>query len=115
MDTLLKLARLEQELKSDKQASNTLAELNYIYPENLEVHQRLGDLLLATGSPDGAVREYRAVIALQPDDVAESHFNLARALKAANQTEEAKTQVLSALEAAPSYKPAQKLLLELNR
>ncbi len=89
-------------------------ELNYIYPEDAEIHQRLGDILLATALRD-AVREYRAVIALQPDDVAESHYNLARALKAANQTEQAKDEVLLTLEAAPNFKPAQQLLLELNR
>jgi hypothetical protein len=35
-------------------------------------------------------------------------------LKLANRTEEAKDEVLSALEAAPNFKPAQRLLLELN-
>jgi cellulose synthase operon protein C len=115
VETLKKLVRLEGELKKDKQAAHTLQELNYIYPEDAETHQRLGDLLLGSGSPEGAVREYRAVIGLQPDNVAESHFNLARALNASHKTEEAKDQVLLALEAAPDFKPAQQLLLELNR
>jgi tetratricopeptide (TPR) repeat protein len=115
VETLKKLARLEGELKKEKQAVHTLEELNYIYPEDADNHQRLGDLLFGSGSPEGAVREYRAVIALQPENVAESHFNLARALKAAHKTEEAKDQVLVALEAAPDFKPAQQLLLELNR
>ena len=37
-----------------------------------------------------------------------------RQLKLANRIEEAKDEVLSSLEAAPNYKPAQRLLLELN-
>lgn len=114
VNTLKKLAQLEQDAKNDKQATLTLEELNCIYPEDAESHQRLGDVLLASGSAGKAIREYRAVIALQADDVAESHYNLARALKAAHQTDEAKDQILMTLEAAPDFKPAQKLLLELN-
>jgi tetratricopeptide (TPR) repeat protein len=114
VDTLKKLAQLEQDAKKDKQAVLTLEELNYIYPEDPEIHQRLGDLLLASGSPVPATREYRAVIALQAHDVAESHYNLACALKAANKTDEAKDEVLLTLETAPNFKPAQRLLLELN-
>jgi cellulose synthase operon protein C len=115
VETLKELAALEQDLKNGKQATRTLQNLNYIYPEDAEIHRRLGDLLFQSGSAEAAVREYRAVIALQPDDVAESHYNLARALKAAHKTDEAKDQVLLALEAAPGFKPAQQLLLELNR
>ena len=115
VETLKQLAVLEQDLKNTKQATHTLQNLNYIYPEDGEIHRRLGDLLFEARSAEAAVREYRAVIALQPDDVAESHYNLARALKAAHKTDEAKDQVLLALEAAPGFKPAQQLLLELNR
>ncbi len=96
-------------------AIRTLEEVNDIYLEDQEVHQRLGELLLAASRPEEAVREYRAVIALKPSDVAASHFDLARALKAAHQTSEAKDEVLLALEAAPNYKPAQRLLLQLSQ
>ena len=115
VETLKKLAQLEDEQKSDKQAIHTLQNLNTIYPEDSSSHQKLGDLLFASGSPAAAIREYRAVLFLQPDEVAESHYNLARALNAANKKDEAKDQVLLALEAAPDFKPAQQLLLELNR
>jgi tetratricopeptide (TPR) repeat protein len=114
VETLKELAGLEQDLKDAKGAERTLQELNYIYPEDPDVHRKLGGLLLASGSADAAVREYRAVLSLGPDDAAESHYNLARALSAANKTEQAKDEVLLTLEAAPNFKPAQKLLLELN-
>jgi cellulose synthase operon protein C len=55
------------------------------------------------------------VLALKPGDTAESHFNLAKALQAAHQPGEAKDQVVQALEAAPGYKPAQQLLLQLSQ
>ncbi|HEY1215421.1 MAG TPA: hypothetical protein VGE93_17460, partial [Bryobacteraceae bacterium] len=67
------------------------------------------------GDSNGAIREAEAMLALHPADVAASHYQLARALNAAHRTNEAKDQVLLALEAAPDFKPAQQLLLQLNR
>jgi hypothetical protein len=48
-------------------------------------------------------------------DAAASHFNLARALQSAKRLDDAKEQLLLSLEAAPGFKPAQKMLLELSR
>jgi cellulose synthase operon protein C len=112
---LKKLAALEQESGNQTQAENTLGKLNYIYPEDEEIHRRLGGLLLNGGNASGAIREYEAVLQLQPGDPAESHYDLAKALNAAHRMQEAKDQVLMALEAAPDFKPAQQLLLQLNR
>jgi cellulose synthase operon protein C len=47
-------------------------------------------------------------------DVAGSHYNLARAFKAAGRKDQAREEAVLALEAAPNYKPAQKLLLEVT-
>ncbi|HEX3685487.1 MAG TPA: tetratricopeptide repeat protein [Bryobacteraceae bacterium] len=114
--TMLKnLARLEQEAGTSKQAEVTLKKLNYVSPEDEEIHRRLGDILLQGGDAAGAVREYQAVVTLQPADKAESHYELARALNAAHRTNEAKDEVLIALEAAPGFKPAQQLLLQLSQ
>jgi tetratricopeptide (TPR) repeat protein len=51
---------------------------------------------------------------MNPLDQAASHFNLARAYRAAGRLEEAIEHVATALEAAPGYRPAQKMLLELS-
>jgi len=115
VEALNKLARLEQEGGKVSQAEVTLRKLNYIYPEDEEAHRRLGEILLDARNAAGAVREYRAVVALQPEDKAESHYQLARALSAAHRTNEAKDEVLVALEAAPGFKPAQQLLLQLSQ
>lgn len=114
MTTLLDLAQLEQQEHRTKQAETTLSYLNDIYPENQEIHRRLGTLLLADGNTDGAIREYRAILALQPSDTAQAHYDLARALFAAHRNADAKNQVIDALETAPDFQPAQKLLLELS-
>ena len=115
VDTLKKLAAWEQESGNSKQARTTLATLNYIYPEDEETHRRLGTLLLEAGDADGAIREGKALLALKPADTAESHYELAKALKAAHRVDEAKDQVVMALEAAPGFKPAQQLLLQLSQ
>jgi tetratricopeptide (TPR) repeat protein len=115
VDSLKKLAAWEQEAGNSKQARSTLATLNYIYPEDEETHRRLGTLLLEAGDADGAVREGKALLALKPADTAESHYELARALNAAHRVDEAKDQVVMALEAAPGFKPAQQLLLQLSQ
>jgi tetratricopeptide (TPR) repeat protein len=112
---LKKLATWEQEAGNAKQARTTLAKLNYIYPEDEETHRRLGSLLLEAGDANGAVREGKALLALKPGDAAESHYELAKALRAAHLLNEAKDQVVMALEAAPGFKPAQQLLLQLSQ
>jgi tetratricopeptide (TPR) repeat protein len=113
-DTLKHLADLEIGAGDKRAAARTLQRLNYIYLRDDQAHQKLGDLDEELGNPGGAVLEYQAVLAGKPVDPAGAHFQLAKALQSAKRTAEAKEEVFSALEVAPEYKPAQKLLLELN-
>jgi tetratricopeptide (TPR) repeat protein len=109
------LAQLERDNNRNKQAEDTLTELTYIYPEDEQVHRMFGSLLLASNDPRLAVREFSAVLFLKPTDTAESHYDLAKALQAAHRSTEAKDEVVLALEAAPGFKPAQQLLLQLSQ
>lgn len=115
--TILKhLAELQEAAGQPVEAIATLQRLNYIYPvKDEELHRKLGDLLYAQKQYDGAIREYGAVIASNPLDKAGAQFHLAQAYLAAGQKDKAEESVLSALEAAPGYRPAQKMLLELNQ
>ncbi|HUB79318.1 MAG TPA: tetratricopeptide repeat protein [Bryobacteraceae bacterium] len=97
-----------------KEAAAVLDRVNYIYPMNREQHQQLGQLLLDLNDNAGAIREFKAVIARDPIDLAQAHFNLARAYNQNRQPEQAKDELISSLEAAPGFRPAQKLLLELS-
>jgi tetratricopeptide (TPR) repeat protein len=114
-DSLKLLARLLEEQGRPKDAIQALSRINYVYPRDEELHRRLGDSLLTAGDAQGAVREFRALVAMKPLDQAASYFSLARAYRSAGQREEAMEQVLLSLEAAPSYRPAQKLLLDLSQ
>ncbi len=112
--TLKQLATLEEEAGHPEKAIDALDRLNYIYPEDEDLHRRLGSLYLARADSPSAIREFQALLALHPLDQAGSHYELARALQQAHRSSEARDQVLLALEAAPDFKPAQKLLLELT-
>ncbi len=115
-ETLKRLATLEENAGERNDAIATLERLNYIYPvKDEDLHRRLGDLLYAQKQFEGAVREYNAVVASNPVDKAGAEFNLARAYFAAGQKDKAQDSVLAALEIAPGYRPAQKLLLELQQ
>jgi len=111
---LKQLASLEEELGKPADAAATLDRLNYIYPVDEELHRHLGDLWFAQNNFKGAIREYGAVVAMQPLDKASAQYNLARAYFAAGQKDMAEEHLLASLEAAPSFRPAQKLLLQLK-
>jgi tetratricopeptide (TPR) repeat protein len=113
-EALKKLAALLDGLGRPKEAIQALSRVNYIFPRDEELHRRLGDLYLAQGDTPDAIREYQALAAMRPLDQAACHYSLARAYRQANRLEEAREQILLSLEAAPSYRPAQKLLLELT-
>jgi Flp pilus assembly protein TadD len=113
---LKRLATLEQQAGEPAEATATLDRVNYIYPvKDEELHRRLGDLLYAQKQYDRAIREYNAVVASNPIDKVGAQFNLAQAYLAAGQKDKAEESVLAALEIAPGYRPAQKLLLELKQ
>ncbi len=111
---LKQLASLEEELGKPAEAAATLERLNYVYPVDEDLHHHLGDLWLEQKNYPGAIQEYNAVLAMQPLDKAAAQYNLARAYLAAGQKDLAEDHVVSSLEAAPSYRPAQKLLLQLK-
>ena len=112
---LKELASLEKDLGEPKEAAATLDRINYIYPMNEDLHRQLGDLWFAQKNYTGAIREYGAVVAMHPLDKASAQFNLAQAYFADGQRDKAETNVLAALEAAPDFRPAQKLLLQTRR
>jgi cellulose synthase operon protein C len=115
-DVLKRLAALEEGDGEIDKATATLERINYIYPlKDEDLHRRLGDLLYAQKQYEGAIREYGALVSSGPLDKAGAQFHLAQAYFAAGQKDKAEESVLAALETAPGYRPAQKLLLELQQ
>jgi tetratricopeptide (TPR) repeat protein len=112
--TLKLLAKDLVDANRKKDAADILNRLNYIYPLDGDLHRRLGELWLDLGNAAGAAREFTAEIAFKPIDPAQAHYDLARAYNNEHQTDKATEQVVKALEIAPGFRPAQKLLLELS-
>jgi len=107
------LAALYEELGETEKAAAALDRLIYIYPLEIPVHQKLAVLYGRAGNLDLAVRERKAVVALDPVDRAEALYQLARAEYDAGDLGAAKHSILGALEIAPGYPAAQDLLLTI--
>ena len=82
-------------------------------PFDGDAHRELGRRLLAKGQFPAAAIEFRAALALGPANLAEAQTDFAEALFKMGRKEEAKRQLLLALQQAPSYARAQDLLLSV--
>jgi cellulose synthase operon protein C len=112
---LEQLAKLQQDAGDKAAAIATLQKINLIDPVfDTDSHRHLGELLMDTKDFAAARREFGAVLALHPLDKAQANYDLARACHGAGDAQCAMDAVLAALEIAPDFRPAQKLLLELT-
>ncbi len=78
-------------------------------------HRHLAKAAEHLEQPRRAIDAYRAQIALEPPDPADVHFQLARLLHENGEAQSARRQVLMALEEAPRYRDAHRLLLAILR
>jgi tetratricopeptide (TPR) repeat protein len=108
-------AQLRLELGDRAGAANAYERMVWISPTDASVHTRLADAAAATGDHARAIRERRAVLALNPADRLEARYQLARTLAASGDTAGARREILSVLELAPGFEKAQALLLELRK
>jgi tetratricopeptide (TPR) repeat protein len=84
-----------------------------IDPFDATAHAALGRVAMQKNDFEGAAREFRAVIALNPVDRALAYTDLAESYYKSGRKADAKKQTLAALEIAPTYERAQELLLKL--
>lgn len=106
------LARLYHEAGDDEKAMRYLLRSIDVEPYDREARALLADLFETQGRYEEAVNERRALLALDPVDKAAAYYGLASSLYKNRQISEAKRAVLQALELAPGYREAQKLLLQ---
>jgi tetratricopeptide (TPR) repeat protein len=76
-----------------------------------EPHRVLAEAGERSGNRDAAIRGLRTLTLMVPFDPADVHFRAARMLEQSGRLEEARKQVLLALEEAPRYREAHELLL----
>jgi len=110
----LQLAHLRRERGDHAAAAAALEAAIYIYPYDLDLHRDLAEQQARLGRWSETARARRAVLALDPVDRAEAHYQLALAYERAGNRSSAREQILYALEIAPNYFQAQSLLLSLH-
>ena len=113
-ENLLKLSEALRSKDRNKKAAAVIEQLNWVTPYYPQTHEWLGNYYLDNQQPEIASREFDALLGLQEQDPAAAYLGRARAANDLGQKDDAKQQVLFALEHAPFYRPAQQLLLELN-
>ena len=107
-------AELRLEMGQTEEAARALEKVVEIAPFDVAPHGTLAGLYREVGEAEGAVLERRALLALDPTDRVDAHYQLALALSDAGEFTEARSQVLKALELAPTYDAALELLLALR-
>ncbi len=115
VDLYVRLLELS-ETRKDRPAMMDYAErLLAINPLVSAPYRALAQAGVALGKNDQAIEAYRKLLLLEPPDPAEAHFRLAQLLHLRGGSEgEARRHVLQALEEAPRFREAQRLLLEIK-
>ncbi len=114
-ESLKQLAQLEEDNGDKAMAAAALKRLIYISPVGDEdLHRKLGTYYLDLKQPDRALAAFQAQLASKPVDPAGAYYNLARTFVALSRPKEAQEAIFQSLELAPGFKPAQKLLLDLE-
>ena len=113
-EAFLQLADLRTELGDAAGAAEAMDAAVLIYPYEVGLHDRLAQAHEARGDAVGAVRERRAILALEPADLAGAYYGLALAYVTAGDPAQARRSVLRALEIAPNFAAALDLLLDLR-
>lgn len=109
----LRLIELQTADADWKELSRTARRLQAVDPLMQPAHEAAALAAERLDNPELAVTSLQRMLVLEPDDPAEAHYRLARALHSLKRSREAKRQVLKALEEAPRYRDAQQLLLEI--
>ncbi|MBP1601511.1 MAG: hypothetical protein H6Q06_1662, partial [Acidobacteria bacterium] len=112
---LTRAAEIYRARKDWKAAAGVLETASYINPYDAPARKTLGECAAAAGDWSAAAAAYQVLLALNPPDPVAAHCGLAQAWMALGRKPEARKEVLRALEIAPTFRPAQQLLLELNR
>jgi len=94
-------------------AIKVLQSVNLVDPLDLELHGTLGEMLLESGQAENALREFEIALALEPHDMATAWFRLAQAHYELGNIEASQGHLLQALDVAPNFRQAQRLLLQL--
>jgi len=110
----IRLSELLEEANDLAGAAQSLEGAMYIRPTDIPGHEKLGSLLMRLKRYADASREYESLLALNTPDRAGALYRLAEAKLGEGKRQEARKYVLESLGIAPSFEPAQELLLKVR-
>ena len=114
-DALIALARMLGDAGRTDESIAAFKDVLMVAPLRPEVHRDFGDRLAAANRQREALVEYQAFLAMNPQDLADAHYRLAKTYVALDDRAKGREHLLYALEIAPHYREAQQLLLEVVR
>jgi len=114
-DALIALARMLGDAGRTDESIAVFKDVLMVAPLRPEVHRDFGDRLAAANRQREALVEYQAFLAMNPQDLADAHYRLAKTYVALDDRAKGREHLLYALEIAPHYREAQQLLLEVVR
>ena len=114
-DDWLRLAAMYSATEEPGEAGAALRSAIEAYPMLPEPHERLAEAAAAQGLSDLEVRERQAALASGSPDRAGALYSLALAHFRAGDRDAARRRVLEALEIAPTFDSALRLLLDIRR
>jgi len=111
-DTCYRLARAYLDRNNDTKAIYFLERAISVDPYQPDIHHLLAATAFKMADYERAVRGFKILTALEITDPVGAYTDLARAYLAGGNKREAKNTALSALEIAPTFEPAQNILLD---
>ncbi|MEE8134645.1 MAG: tetratricopeptide repeat protein [Gemmatimonadales bacterium] len=109
----VELGAIQDSLGNAEGVRWALDRVMFVYPYEVEAHTRLADVAANLEDWPIAIRERRALVALDPVNRARALYRLARVYYHAGDIGAARKTVLAALETAPNFAEAQDLLLDI--
>jgi hypothetical protein len=113
-DAFVRLIELGEELGDWQCVADNALRLLALNPLTIAPHRSLAQAAEKLGQRDEAILSYRALLTFETADPVHAHFRLASLLREEGKFDDAKRQVLMALDEAPRYRDAHQLLLELT-
>lgn len=107
---LMELSAADDDWPAVAENARRMLSVNPLLPVG---HEMLARASAQLEDPQEAVRPLAALAHMDPIDPADVHFRLAKALYQLGRRDQARREVLKALEEAPRYRAAQRLLLDL--
>ncbi len=112
LEAALTLAKHYIKEKNYERAEYFLSRAIAVDPYQAEIHKLYAELADKSGKSKESIREYEIIARLDKTDPVSTQTDLAKAYLNGGENEKAKQSSLMALEIAPTYLPAQQILLD---